>query len=472
MNTRAAAVERYTAASTNISRSGAGGAVPRTFLVTGGRAPAALDLARQLSAQGHIVYAADSLPNPLIRFSNAVQRYYLLPSPRFELKRFTEVLKQIVVECRIDVILPVCEEVFYIAFVKNKLGACEVFADELGKLQQLHSKWEFIQLLRELGLPAPHTRLLRSDADLQKLASRADGSLMLATVSSATVGSETGPNLTNPASSEFIPVDRAASLNTPERTGENGESGIVSHWVLKPVYSRFGDAVRFYSAGDPLPEIRPSAEYPWVAQQAIKGDEYCAYAIVHQGKLQAFTAYPALYTAGRGANVYFRQEISPPLLEWTTEFVSRIGFHGQIAFDFIVEQGGKVYPIECNPRGTSGLHLFGPRDRIDKAIAGNCGDSAIIPRQPKPRMIAAAMLAYGPGSGRAREQSMLAGTRRWFSSLVAGRDVLLDFADLSPALAQGYVAADLWRRARAAGQSLKQFTTQDIEWNGMVDSNE
>ncbi|SFF40769.1 hypothetical protein SAMN04487969_1356 [Paenibacillus algorifonticola] len=389
----------------------------RRILITGGRAPAALDLARQLAEQGYEVYAADSMASPLIRFSNCIKRYEVLPAPRVDETAFGKALAAIVNQYSIDLLIPTCEEIYYIAKLRGKLGNCVVFTDEAEKLAALHSKWAFIETVREAGLAAPETKQLRSYAELKQLH--------------------------DPASKQI--------------------------WVLKPVYSRFATQVHIWRASEsppPAAELQLSAACPWVAQAFVAGREYCTYSIAKEGKLLAYSDYAVDFTAGRGASTFFKLCHQPQLRQWVETFAAHTRFTGQIAFDFMIEESGAVWPLECNPRATSGLHLFGKRDRLDRALWGTGQPSStIVPQQTRGKMIAAAMLAYGLSQQR-RQRGLWRGSWHWLASMASGRDVIFSWKDPGPFLMQGYVWLDLWRRARKAEQPLIAFTTSDIEWNG------
>ena len=53
---------------------------------------------------------------------------------------------------------------------------------------------------------------------------------------------------------------------------------------------------------------------------------------------------------------------------WVEHFVRTVRFSGQIGFDFIEDVTGQVHAIECNPRATSGIHLFHPGDGLVRAL--------------------------------------------------------------------------------------------------------
>ncbi|GAA3325969.1 hypothetical protein GCM10020331_060000 [Ectobacillus funiculus] len=76
------------------------------------------------------------------------------------------------------------------------------------------------------------------------------------------------------------------------------------------------------------------------------------------GKLLAHSVYQTEFTAGLGATIAFQHTECDPIFHLFQYSLKKLKYSGQIAFDFIVTKDGKVYPIECNPRTTSGLHLF------------------------------------------------------------------------------------------------------------------
>ena len=84
-------------------------------LITGGRAPVALDLARHFAAAGAEVFVADSAPCFLARASKAVRRGFRVPPPRQAPQAFAKAIGSIVRREKIELIVPTCEEVFFVA---------------------------------------------------------------------------------------------------------------------------------------------------------------------------------------------------------------------------------------------------------------------------------------------------------------------------------------------------------------------
>lgn len=378
------------------------------ILLTGGRAPVTLELARLFAQAGHTVFVAESAPRHLCQTSRAVYRSYQVPPPKQAPAAFVIALRQIIKQAQIDWLIPTCEEVFYVAQGLTQLtSVCHVLIDQLDKLHLLHNKWTFIQTAQQLGLPVPATTLLTSPQDLTMLGSK------------------------------------------------------VNDRVLKPAYSRFATATRLPPhSHQTWQTLVPTPVAPWVTQTYLHGDHFCTYSVAHHGRLLAHATYPVRWKAGQGATMVFETFEHPQILAWVQTFVSRTQFHGQIAFDFIQPVGGEPLAIECNPRATSGVHLFSGDPRLVDALLGNA-THLITPAPGRPAMLALAMLLYGPANLRSTAQ-----LRQWIETLRRGRDVIFRRDDPRPWFAQFATLYQFWRWSVQSGVNLIAATTLDIEWNG------
>ncbi len=383
-----------------------------TVLITGGRAPVALDLARLLHAAGHRVIVAESLPRHLCARSRAVARSYRVPAPNPDRAGFVAALARIVREERVDLLLPTCEEVFHVAAGRAVLDPlCEVFTAPLDQLRRLHSKLDFIRSLAARGVAVPETWELTSGEDLQALWGR---------------------------------------LGAGERL------------VFKPVFSRFAVDVAFATAGEALPAIAPTLARPWVAQRFVAGRALCTYGIARGGRLLAHAAYDAEFTAGQGASISFRPLAHAGLRAWVADFVAAERFTGQLAFDFIEAPDGTLYPLECNPRATSGVHLFTPEDGLDRALLGH--DPPADPIEPRPAaaaVLALAMWLYALPAVRTPAQA-----GAWLARMGGARDAIFRWDDPLPFLSQFAVFGHLVAAGLHDGTSALAASTRDIEWNG------
>ena len=372
------------------------------ILLTGGRAPATLELARAFHRAGHTVFMAESLRGHLSEPSNAIAKNFLVPPPRQQTKNFLAALEKIVCENKIDLVIPTCEEVFYVAMGRNRFPA---FVEPLEKLRQLHNKWDFIHLARGLGLPVPETMLIETEASLMSVFER-------------------WPRL-----------------------------------VLKPVYSRFASNTLIC----PTPEQARSAvtfDSRWVAQEFIEGTQICTYSVCHNGRVAAHTAYRSEFTAGQGATILFRHVNHVATFDWVTKLVSAISFTGQIAFDFIETAEGKIFAIECNPRAISGVHLLASDPRFPETFF-NADAPCLIPPDDFSVQLWMGMLVYGlPASLKKRQ------LKKWWDAFTSSRDVIFRRDDPLPALLQFRSIFHYLRLARREKISPLEASTFDIEWNG------
>jgi len=383
------------------------------ILITGGRAPAALDLARKFAASGHSVSAADSAPWMLCHASRAVERSFRVPEPRHRPYDFALALARIIEQHHIDLVVPTCEEVFYVGRFKVLLSErAKVFCPDLDVLDQLHSKWEFTRLVQdEAGfgsiVQAPESWRITGGADISSL----------------------------PAPSDQL--------------------------VFKPVYSRFAVETLIRPKREDARTIAASLARPWLAQRCIDGRELCSYAVCVDGTVQAHALYEPTWRAGKGAGIFFEPRRVPVIDRFVQGLARHFNLTGQVAFDFIEDHAGRVFVLECNPRSTSGVHLFAAD--LAQAFTG----TAAVGPQAEPRMVVSAMVLLG-GLSALRSRHAAYELQRLWRDIRRGRDVLWSGADPYPALYSLPGAAALWWRGLMHGVSATAAATLDIEWDGGV----
>jgi predicted ATP-grasp superfamily ATP-dependent carboligase len=374
------------------------------ILLTGGRAPVTLDLARAFHNEGHTVFMAESLRGHLSQPSNAIKTNFLVPAPRFETAAYHLALKKIIEENHIDLLIPTCEEIFHVARGLDKIPG-KVFCDAIGKLNQIHNKWNFVINAITNDLYAPETMLIKTSDDILHAFAQWRG------------------------------------------------------LVIKPVYSRFASRTLI------LPQLKKTfatlpLDAPWVAQEFIPGQQFCTYSVCHNGHITAHTTYPSYFTAGQGATIAFHHVDHPAIFDWVQAFVEKNQFTGQIAFDFIESPEGRIYALECNPRATSGIHLLASHPKFPEAFLNPAMDM-ITPPDDRSHMLMTAMLLYGLPS------SLLHGNfRMWWKTFFSSDDVILNFKDPMPFILQLRSILATWAVARREGISLLEASTFDIEWNG------
>jgi len=372
-------------------------------LILGARAPACLEWARAFKNSGWQVTVADSLAWPVTRASRAIDHYCRLPEPRTNPDEWIDALCQIAAQHRIDLLLPTCEEVFYLAHGLTRLP-CRVMTMDLPTLDQLHHKYHFARLTQGWPAEAPESRLLESAADVEQLANE------------------------------------------------------CSEWVFKPAYSRFANQTLIRPVLSDLIKIRPDTTRPWVAQRFISGREHCSFSLLVDGQLTAHACYHPRYRVGRGSGIWFEPTNPLPIRAFLEHFGKQTRYNGQVAFDFIETPSGDCHVLECNPRATSGVHLFDDQpEELVAALQGE-GNGAVLLPTPKPRMVGLAMLLF-------------AAPRHLFSpsfwnDFRAARDVIIRRSDWNPLPAQIPGLIEITGRALARRCGLLAAATADIEWDG------
>ena len=375
-------------------------------LIQRARAPAALEWVRALDRMGVRVYAADSLALPLTRFSRHLQGYFRLSEPRYQPAAWIESLAELVENQSIDWIIPTCEETFYLAWGAPRLkGLCRLFTSDFALLSQLHHKGEFAHMVQGWPLEAPVTQVVES--------------------------------------AEQLSAYRHVSLNQ----------------VFKPAYSRFATCALIGPKPDLLGHLKPSRSQPWVVQERILGEEYCSYSLLREGVLLAHGTYHPRYRAGQGSGVYFDAIDVPAIERFVRAFGQATNYTGQVGFDWMRDQQQVFWVLECNPRATSGIHLF---DDQPEALVSALADQPALDQPPfqpsdRARMVALAMLIFG-GSNLLR--------REFWQDFFRARDVIHRERDSGPLLAQLPGIAEICRRAVGQGCGLLAASTADIEWDG------
>ncbi len=269
----------------------------QTILITGARAPIALEMCRSFKAAGHRVILVDCQYWTIARWSNSVDRYYIVPSPRWNNEGFVTAMVDIINKEKVSHLIPTCEEAIFIAAHRDEFP-CTVWTSTEKTMIGLHNKYNFTQQYTNF-LPIPLT----------------------------------------------IPVNEFTDWSNSDT------------YVFKPIYSRFASSViinkkidsNYFNEGD---------KKKWIAQKLIKGKEICVYSIWEYGKIKSLALYHPLYRAGKGAGIFFEPMENEAISTHVKNFGAAIQYHGQLCFDVIIDQNQEPYFIECNPRGTSGAHLI------------------------------------------------------------------------------------------------------------------
>lgn len=372
-----------------------------TILLTLGRLPKALDLARGFARSGCRVIVADPFPRHLVGASNCVSHSHVVPAPNDDREAYLEALRRIVEQEAVDVVIPVSEETTHVAFLHARLPAGVVlFTMPPDAVLALHDKRRFVGIAEAYRLAVPETHRLGSK--------------------------------------------EAVALAAMHKV------------VVKPIFSCSGRGVTIRQPGEALPA--PDPDDPAIVQRCVDGEGFSTCSIARDGRIIATTIYRGLVMAGSVAVAFARVDDQPAITAWVERFVAASHWTGFISFDFIRDSSGAVFAIECNPRGTSGLH-FWPAEDIARAILDQSGETPVRWRpetslQQFYACLTEATTAFWRGDD----------FRRRIARLFTIRDVTWDRRDPWPFIG---MTANSWRIIALSIRLRRSFgeaATLDISW--------
>lgn len=264
-------------------------------MLTGGRSPICLALARMWKRKGWKVSIIEHKALTFSRFSNSVSGYHVISDPVNHFEQFRHQLLTLLALERPDILIPVNEDILHYGRIQNEIRALAVNFEvvEQSLLVQLHGKFSNIELAHQAGVPVP-------------------------------------------ATSHF-----------------EGEEVDWQAFILKPVYSRFGHRVIVDRQG-----LRSRHQGDYVKQQRINGVQICTYGFARAGKLLAYACYQTNLGIENSVSLMFTPYRSRRVFDYMQRFIQTHSLSGSISLDFLYD-GDEYYFIECNPRLTHGAILLG-----------------------------------------------------------------------------------------------------------------
>lgn len=303
---------------------------PARVLATTSRMPFAVDEIRKLGEAGNEVTAVDTFAQAPGSHSRYVARHLEVPRPAQDTEAFVAAISSIIDEWGIDHLVPMFEEVFYLAAHRDRLpSSCELFFPGFDTLARVHDKATFADLCRSLDLPVAQTIMATSDDELR-----------------AAVGS-------------------------------------FAHWFARAAYGRGGLGVLTNTgplAGDgSIDEVHPTADDPWLVQEFLEGVDLCSWSVVRDGTVLLHSTYEHPLTIEHRGGIVFEAVDAPATLEAARRIAEATGWTGQISFDFLRTADGVHHMVECNPRPTDGCTLA-TVDEFQAALFGPVpADPVVVP---------------------------------------------------------------------------------------------
>ncbi|KAL0947355.1 hypothetical protein HGRIS_013472 [Hohenbuehelia grisea] len=362
----------------------------KTVLLTGARNVKCLILARAFHAAGHRVIVAEEpgwfALNPT-RFSRCVTSNVRLPDPANSPRQYKRTLRFLVRSERVDMFIPCSSPSFTVEdaeaareMVLEDRWTGEAFIQDPIHVSQLHWKHEFIALCDELRMLTPETHLVSSvDEAVATLhhPSRANKGIKFITKS-------------------LVFDDRARTDMTPLPLSTVAKT--AAHLRTLPLL------------------ISPKTQY--LLQQRLHGYEYCTHAAVRDGTLVAFVCCPSSDMLMRYVDVQSvhvapdtdgiatkehealrarERAVGEQAEEWTRTFLARwkeklareawggAPLTGHFCIDFILDESGILYPIECNPRAHTAVAIFSGTPNLAAHYLGTASHCARPPANVAPQ---------------------------------------------------------------------------------------
>jgi predicted ATP-grasp superfamily ATP-dependent carboligase len=356
---------------------------PQTVLLTGGKMTKALQLARSFFQAGHRVILVETDKYWLSghRFSRAVNRFYTVPDPTKDSAGYIQKISDLIKQEKVNIFVPVSSPVgsYYDALVGEVIeDYCKVVHLSSSLTKMLDDKFAFCEQAHALGLSSPQVFYI---TDPQEIVSF------------------------NFADRGCKYIFKSIHYNSVSRL----------HIPLLP----------FAGMAEYVQNLEISPEKPWVMQQFIKGQEYCTHSTVKNGKV-------LLHCCSRSSafQINYQNVDKPEILAWVEKFVKKLNLTGQISFDFVQDEAGILYPIECNPRTHSAITMF----YNHPLLAASYTEEDLVEAPITPLKDSKPTYWLYHEIWRLTEVRSLSDLRTWLETITQGTDALLQLEDPLPFL--------------------------------------
>ncbi|KAK6358256.1 hypothetical protein TWF730_007606 [Orbilia blumenaviensis] len=398
---------------------------PQNILLTNGRFPVTLDLARQFKKCGHTVYVVDWMHYHVAKFSNAVRQSFRAPAPHDDEIGYRKSVSEIVRKYNINLIIPLHEEIIHLAGSNDFETIKRLLAPPKQIILRLHNKWEFSQWMETIGLGVPKHYLCES-------------------------------------------LDHIRNLPHLDKT----------EYALKPVFGRASQSVYHLKPGEELPLDKLDMKKRWIAQEWICGERYCSYSVIRGGRVAAFSLYKVLETIDGSSCVYFKSVEHKGIFNYVTIVATELGLEGirgtfQLAFDFVEgsslpdkistkeskpDGGIRLVSIECNPRSTSGIHLFAGKTNLGLCLTDGSSKPVVVAHPKAKRQVFPGMMMWEHSDASVKQWL------RHMGRLMGSKDVVFSAKDLLPTLMQPFLLTSYYEICREKKLKLPDMFQLDVTW--------
>jgi carbamoylphosphate synthase large subunit len=139
-------------------------------LLSEGASTSAREAITVLGLAGHDIEVIDSSPYCLGRFSRFVRRFHRCPPMGVYPEGYLDFVLRLLANRRFDVLVPIHEQGYLFAKVRERIEShVAVALPSFDSYQRVVTKVQFSQLLRELDLPQPRTKIAAELDELRRV---------------------------------------------------------------------------------------------------------------------------------------------------------------------------------------------------------------------------------------------------------------------------------------------------------------
>lgn len=276
-------------------------------LVTNAKNRIAYNVVRSLATKGIEAYCADFVPRAMSFYSKYSSGHFIYPSPFRNQDQFVECLIEKIKEFKIDVLIPVNEELFLVAKYRDEITKhVKMAVPEYSQILTAHNKDQWESIASHILIPVPKTFAIETFV----------------------------------ADPELISELPFPVLIKPKQGGGG--------WGIK----RIASETEFMD----LLAVGCHEGQPWerfLVQELIEGDTLCVAMVFRHGQLRGKVAYRQIreYPVF-GGQATCRVSVSNPTAEGNLQrLLEHLDWHGVCQADFIIDRATQIpYLIDINPR--------------------------------------------------------------------------------------------------------------------------
>ncbi|MGE4546116.1 MAG: ATP-grasp domain-containing protein [Pedobacter sp.] len=277
------------------------------ILVTNAKSRITYNIVKNLALKGHRVFCANSFSGAMTFYSRYCSGYFIYPSPFSGQKDFVDMLIYKIKKLKIDILIPVFEELFLISKYKNEIEKhVKIAIPDYSKVLIAHNKNRWQPIAMKLGIPVPNSYSI------------------------------------------FEFIEKPAKVDQ-----------LQFPVLFKPKQGGGGWGISRIDSVEVFREILKSGSYyglpfeRFFVQEIISGETLCVAMIFSHGQFRGKTCYRQIreYPVFNGQATCRLSVANKEAEDYLQQLLEYLQWHGVCQVDFIIDNNtGKPYLIDINPR--------------------------------------------------------------------------------------------------------------------------